>query len=167
MAISDSKRRELQCLLAFRQQFDSQEPEQLVGVLMESLAVTKKNVYEAIAWWQSSQEQLAHARSLLAQVSESYELERLGQVEQAILLTSAEELLRSSGQSKRIIQDAIKLARKYATPEAGGLVNALLDGLCRRLEGANVDDREIVASAKALEEAEADAHQAVQQRDPA
>jgi transcription termination factor NusB len=161
MAISDSKRRELCSLVTFRQQFDASEPEQSIGLFMEVLAVTKKNVYEAIDWWRSQQQQLKQAQQTLAQVSQAYTLDRLGQVELAILSMAAEEILRQPQEGKRIVSDAIRLARKYATPEAGALVNALLDGLCHHLEGANVDETEITASVQALEKAEADAHEVV------
>lgn len=162
MAITDSKRRELCSLLTFRQQFDSVEPEQCVGLLMETLAVTRKNVYDAITWWEGSKETLKAAREALQSISHSYAIERLGEVERAILMTAADELMREPSQGKRVINDAIRLARKYATPEAGALVNALLDGLCQRLQGANVDEKSIVTSAQALEQAEADAHHILQ-----
>jgi transcription termination factor NusB len=158
MAITDSKRRELCSLMAFRQQFDSVEPEQCVGLLMETLAVTRKNVYDAIAWWQEAQAGFEVAKDALQNVSRSYAIDRLGEVERAILMAAAEEIMREPSHGKRVINDAIRLARKYATPEAGALVNALLDGLCQRLQGANVDETSIATTAQALEQAEADAH---------
>jgi transcription termination factor NusB len=166
MAISDSKRRELLSLLAYRQLFESSEPEQSIGVLMETLAVTRKNAYEAIAWWNEAAGRIGHIKKDLAAVSRAYAIDRLGKVEQAILFVAADELLQKPTESKRIINDAIRLARKYASPEAGALVNALLDGLSRLREGGNVDETMIEASVQALEQAEADAQEALHMHDP-
>jgi transcription termination factor NusB len=160
MAISDSKRRELCALLAFREQFNPQDPELSMGILMETLTVTRKNVFEAIAQLQDLQPRLPAVREKLEEISVSYSVDRLGAVEQAILLLAADELLRNPEGKKQIISDAIRLARKYASPEAGSLVNALLDGLYQQSEGAKVDEPSIASSLKALEQAEADAHEA-------
>ena len=166
MSISESKQRELAVLFAYMHHFGEIDPREQMGFLMETVRVTRKNVFDAFAHWQALAKQQEETEQLLSTVSQEYRLERLGLVERSILEVAGAELRQQPQQLKIVISDAIRLARKYASPEAGALVNALLDGLVRHGEGVQVDVAAIQESAQALEQVEAEAHAAAADRHP-
>ena len=90
--------------------------------------------------WQTG---LALARRVVAAVdrldeaivatAEHWRLERLGAVERNILRLAALELVASETPPAVIIDEAVRLARWFAGPQALGFVNGVLDALARRL----------------------------------
>ena len=90
--------------------------------------------------WQAG---LALARRVVAQVdrldeaiaatAEHWRLERLGAVERNVLRLAALELVAAETPPAVIIDEAVRLARWFAGPQAPGFVNGVLDALARRL----------------------------------
>lgn len=158
MSFSESKEREIIVFLVYMHHFGDVEVKEQVSLLMEALHVTKKNVFQSFDRWQALLPYTKKTEALLSEVSQSYRPERLGLVEHAILQVATAEIQSDPQHFKRITADAIRLARKYASPEAGALVNALLDGLYRRSQGSLADGVAIQETMQALEAAEAEVH---------
>ena len=59
----------------------------------------------------------------------TWEFERLGFVEQAILLMSAEELLHQDTDRAVVINEAVEIAKIYCDDDAPKLINGVLDQL--------------------------------------
>lgn len=60
-------------------------------------------------------------------LTESWDYDRLGFIEQAILLMSAEELLHSDTDRAIVINEAVEIAKKYCDDDAPKLINGVLD----------------------------------------
>lgn len=72
----------------------------------------------------------------IADVSKTYELERIPFVERNILRLGIYELLYDQEVPEKVaIAEAVRLARKFASPEAGTFVNGLLDTIYRAKGG--------------------------------
>jgi len=64
-----------------------------------------------------------------AALTETWEFDRLGYVEQAILLMSAQELLYEDIDRPIVINEAIEIAKKYCDDDAPKLINGVLDNI--------------------------------------
>jgi N utilization substance protein B len=62
---------------------------------------------------------------------QEWSLERLGAVERAVLRISMWELISGEVPAPVAIDEAVELAKRYATPEAAKLVNGVLAGWLR------------------------------------
>ena len=70
---------------------------------------------------------------------EGWEVGRLGAVERAVLRIAASELRAGDVPVEVAIDEAVELARRYATPDAARLVNGVLGGMVRGAEAAAGD----------------------------
>jgi N utilization substance protein B len=69
----------------------------------------------------------------IAATAEHWRLERLGVVERNILRLGTMELSGTPTPAPVVIDEAVRLARWFAGPQAPGFVNGVLDALARRL----------------------------------
>lgn len=69
----------------------------------------------------------------LTEVTTNWRLGRLGVVERCVLRLGAAELLRSETPPRVVIQEAVRLAERYGTPQSAKFVNGVLDALARRM----------------------------------
>ncbi|MBD3336578.1 MAG: transcription antitermination factor NusB, partial [Candidatus Eisenbacteria bacterium] len=69
----------------------------------------------------------------LQRLLQAWDPDRLGAVERAVLELAFAELRRHRDvDAKVILDEAVRLAQRYVSPEAGAFVNGLLDPLARR-----------------------------------
>jgi N utilization substance protein B len=69
----------------------------------------------------------------LADVTTNWRLERLGVVERSVLRLAAAELRREAAPPRVIIQEAVRLAERFGSPQSARFVNGVLDALARRM----------------------------------
>ena len=69
----------------------------------------------------------------LADVTTNWRLERLGVVERCVLRLAAAVLLREAAPPRVIIQEAVRLAERFGSPQSARFVNGVLDALARRM----------------------------------
>ena len=62
-------------------------------------------------------------------LTQSWDFERLGYIEQAILLMSAEELLHQDTDRAIVINEAVEISKIYCDDDAPKLINGVLDQL--------------------------------------
>lgn len=129
MALPQQKFREIVFQLLYSHDLAQADDEDMIAMMMPQLEVTKKNLLEALSRRKEIQEKLHELDQLIAQTSESYEFERIPGIERNILRLGVFELLFSQIPHKVAIAEAIRLTRKFATPEAATFVNAILDKL--------------------------------------
>ncbi len=82
---------------------------------------------------------VAHVEDLDAQISatsEGWAADRLGAVERNVLRIAVHELGAGSVPAEVAIDEAVTLAKRYATDEAGRLVNGILGRIAREQEVA-------------------------------
>ena len=138
MAISPQKFREIIFQLLYSCDFGGSTDEEMVALLMKELCVSKQVMRQAIEVKQSVHAKLEEIDGLIARHSKSYDFERIPRTERNILRLGIFEILYSDHiPAKVAIAEAIRLTRKFATPEAGSFVNAILDALYQEQEGVN------------------------------
>jgi len=81
--------------------------------------------------------------ALIEAHSENWTLDRLAPLERNILRLAVFELRAGETPPEVAIDEAVRLAKRYSSNEAGGLVNGILAGVWRALqEGAAEDERD-------------------------
>ena len=73
----------------------------------------------------SNQEELEEV--IKSHLTPSWDYDRLGFIEQALLLMSAQELLHSDTDRAVVINEAVEIAKKYCDDDAPKLINGVLD----------------------------------------
>lgn len=68
----------------------------------------------------------------LSAVTENWRLERLGAIERSVLRLAAAELEIGETPPRVVIQEAVRLAERYGSPESAKFVNGILDAYARR-----------------------------------
>ena len=129
MDFSQQKFREIIFQLLFSQDFTEMEDE-VLDFMMEQLSVTKKTMYKAQDKWKLIIAKLPEIDEKIKILSSSYEFGRISKVEKNILRLGVYELCyETSLPPKVVIAEAIRLTRKFSTPEGASFVNAVLDAL--------------------------------------
>ena len=131
MPLSPQKFREIVFQLIYSDDFGADAG--VIEMLMAQLAVTKRIMREACALKDKIIEKKAEIDAMISAHSESYDFERIPRVERNVIRLGAYELLFSKDvPPKVVIAEAIRLCRKFATPEAATFVNAILDSIFKK-----------------------------------
>ena len=69
----------------------------------------------------------------LADATENWRMERLGAIERCVLRLAATELSIAETPPRVVLQESIRLAERYGTPQSARFVNGVLDALARRM----------------------------------
>jgi N utilization substance protein B len=165
MALSQQKFREIVLQLLYSQEVGHPNEGLMTDLMMGELAVSKKNVRLAQEKAQKIQENLPQIDSLIASVSTSYNFERIQVVTKNILRLGVFEIYFDEEIPPKVaIAEAIRLSRKFNTPESASFVNALLDQLYQMHQGKEIDPQKIAQQSRALLESEEIASDAAQQQ---
>lgn len=134
MRLSPQKQRELLFLLLYATQFGTTEQEELIEVVASELHVEKEHVISAFEQLRRISLLNEELDAKISALSTNYELERIQSVERIILRLALYELYHKPEELaiEIIISEAMRLARKFASAEAAGFINALLDKSCRQ-----------------------------------
>ncbi len=63
-------------------------------------------------------------------LTDTWDFDRLGYVEKAIMLMSAQELLHDDTDKAIVINEAVEIAKKFCDDDAPKLINGVLDQIC-------------------------------------
>jgi len=66
-------------------------------------------------------------------VTTNWRLERIGAIERSVLRLAAAELSAGETPPKVVIQEAVRLAERYGSPQSAKFVNGVVDALARRM----------------------------------
>jgi N utilization substance protein B len=69
----------------------------------------------------------------LKAVTENWRMERLGAIERSVLRLAAAELAIAETPPRVVLQESIRLAERYGSPQSARFVNGVLDALARRM----------------------------------
>lgn len=140
MTLSQQKYREIVFQLLYSQDMGHPDEPDMVNLIMAELAISKKNVRLALDKVRQILQHLPEIDPLIASVSKSYEFERIQRVTKNILRLGVYELFFDDGIPPKVaIAEAIRLSRKFNTPESASFVNALLDHLYQKRLGCQSD----------------------------
>jgi transcription antitermination protein NusB len=133
MPLSLQKFREIVFHLVYSSGFGECEEEGITALVMQQLCVTKSAVRKARETWNKIVEKQEIMDNLIKEHSKEYDFERIPRIERAILRLGVYEMLFSTTVPPKVaISEAIRLSRKFATPESATFVNAILDAIYQK-----------------------------------
>jgi len=167
MALPHQKFREIIFQLLYSRHLGHADEQVMLELMMAELEVSKKNVKAAQDKVQRIIEHLDRIDPIIASVSTSYSFERIQTVPKNILRLGVFELFFDKQEvpipPKVVIAEAIRLSRKFNTPESASFVNALLDHLYQASLGHATLSTEIEEQAAALLKSEAEASEKIKE----
>ena len=135
MALPQQKFREIVFQILFSALFEPEGANETALMLMAELKVTKRAVLEAGEKVSSILTKLDEIDEHIRLKSHEYQFERISSAEKCALRLGLFELLYDpSIPPKVVIAEAIRLTRKFGTPESAHFVNAILDAVYHERE---------------------------------
>ncbi len=132
MPLSPQKFREIVFQLIYSDDFGGDAD--IVEMLMAQLAVTKRVVREACALKDKIIAKKNEIDAVIRIHCVSYEFERIPRIERNVIRLGVYELIYAKDVPPKVsIAEAIRLSRKFATPEAATFVNAILDSVFKQI----------------------------------
>jgi N utilization substance protein B len=151
MAFRIQKFREILFQLLYSHEIGHPNEEDMIPLIMKEVSVTRKTVREAQEKLQALLEKLPEIDEIIAKTSVSYSFERIQNVEKNILRLGVFELIYEADIPPKVaIAEAMRLARKFGSPEAASFVNALLDNIYKAQQGIHVDAHELTHTSETL-----------------
>lgn len=127
MALPKQKLREIVFQLIYSADFADADEEEIVDLMMEQLSVTKKSVREAVSRKDQVLSRREELDDLIREVSREYDFDRITRTERNILRLSLFELIYDPELPPKVVMaEAVRLTRKFASPEGADFVNALV-----------------------------------------
>jgi N utilization substance protein B len=155
MALAQQKFREIVLQLLYSQDIAHSDEALMTELMMSELAISKRNVQLAQKRVQKIRECLSKIDPLIASVSTSYDFERIQAVTKNILRLGVFELFYDDQIPHKVaIAEAIRLSRKFNTPESASFVNAVLDHLYQASQGGSTDSQILAQRSQALMQSE-------------
>lgn len=124
------KTREVLFQLLYAQDFSEGEGEARIEALMQEVKMSRRHVRDAYAKMLQVWERREALDVKIAAASREYALERISRVERNVLRLGAFEL-ESDLPPKVALSEAVRLCRKFGTPESADFVNAVLDQILK------------------------------------
>ncbi len=132
MPLPPQKFREAVFQILYSQDFGS-ESEEIVPFMMQELQATRRAMLDAKDRVDQALAKQPEIDEVITKASTEYSFERISRVERTILRLGFFELLFDpSVPPKVVIAEAIRLCRKFGTPESAQFVNAILDGVYKK-----------------------------------
>ena len=130
MSLPPQKFREMVFQMLFCCEFSGSEESDIAAMLMHELKVTKKMAALAYARVCQILEKLPEIDARISAASSDYQFERISRIEKNILRLGLFELFYDESLPEKVsIAEAIRLCRKFGTPESSHFVNAILDSI--------------------------------------
>ena len=135
MALPKRKFREIIFQLTFSKDFNSDADAISSSAMLDHMKVTKKTLREAFDQVVLITERQKEVDALISKGSKSYDFSRISRVERNILRLAVFELFfEKSLPFKVIVSEAVRLTRKFGTPDSGAFVNAVLETIYKEEE---------------------------------
>lgn len=133
MSCSPQKTREILFHLLYTIDFVPNELDELFLTLMKYHKVPKKVLFLLYQEAEQIFSHLAEIDALIQEVSIEYSLKRIPSVERNLLRLAVYEICFSEKTPPKVaISEAMRLSRKFSTPESSHFVNAILDSLYKK-----------------------------------
>lgn len=164
MSLPQQKFREIVFQMLYSIDMGQASEEAMLPLLMAELAVTKQSVRKGQERVRLIIQKQAEIDAWIAKYSLSYTFERIQSVERNILRLGVFELLYDKEIPPKVaIAEALRLARKFGTPEAATFVNAILDSIYKGMIGEKIDETDLAQASKQLMHSEDVAYEASQE----
>lgn len=118
------------------------------SLLMGETHITKKNMADVEKRVMGILPHIEEIDNKIMSVVKSYSFDRIPRVERSVLRLGVFELCYDDDiPAKVAIAEALRLARKFSTPEAASFINAILDSFYKLIQGEIVDDELVLETA--------------------
>ena len=135
MTLPKRKFREIVFQLTFSKDLNSGTDALLSCSLLDQMKISKKNLREAFDQVAHIIEKQEEIDALISKGSKSYDFTRISLVERNILRIAVFELFfEKKLPFKVVISEAIRLTRKFGTPDSAAFVNAVLETIYQNKE---------------------------------
>jgi N utilization substance protein B len=132
MPLPPQKFREAVFQILYSQDF-APELEEIIPFMMGELKTTRRAMLDAQVRVTQVLAKCSEIDPLIAESSTEYTFDRISRVEKTILRLGLFELLHDPSIPPKVaIAEAIRLCRKFGTPESSQFVNAILDGVYKK-----------------------------------
>ena len=130
MVASQKKFREIVFQVLYSRDLSGESDAKILSSMLDQFVVTRKVVHQAFGKVEKILASLEGIDSLISKFSKDYDFKRISRVERNILRLAVYELrLEKEVPPKVAIAEAIRLSRRFGTPEGGAFVNAILDAI--------------------------------------
>ncbi|MES2272843.1 MAG: transcription antitermination factor NusB [Chlamydiota bacterium] len=135
MSLPPQKFREIVLQVLYSRDFSTDEEDEMIPFMMNELKVTKRVMLDVHLRVAAAILKLPEIDLLIQSQSTEYTFERISRVERTILRLGLFEILFDPEVPPKVaIAEAIRLCRKFGTPESADFVNAVLDGIYKKNE---------------------------------
>ena len=136
MALPPQKMREVVFQLLYSNDTGSSEEQSSISLLMKELKMARSCIYQAMDKTSLIHQSLQEIDTVIAETVQSYAFDRIQSVERNILRLAVFELtIDKTIPPKVTIAEAMRLARKFSTPESANFINAVLDNIYKGILG--------------------------------
>lgn len=138
MALPPQKFREIVVQLLYSQDFTPVNPVEMIPFMMNELKVTKRSMLEVHDRLDQVIAKLPEIDEKIRGTSTEYTFERISKVERTIIRLGIYELFFDESIPNRVaMAEAVRLSRKFGSPEGANFVNAILDTIYKRESAAH------------------------------
>lgn len=132
MPLPSQKYREAVLQILYAREFDVAK-EEIIPLMMAEIKTTRSSMVQASSYVDQILEKQGEIDPKIQELSTEYRLERISKVERAILRLGIYELLYCPQIPPKVaIAEAIRLCRKFGTPESAEFINAIIDGVYKK-----------------------------------
>jgi len=122
-----TKSREFAMQMLFQWDMSQQSPAKLEPTFWKSAKAAEQTRAFANQLFEGASHDAPALDELIAKHAANWRLERVAAIDRAILRLALHELRATDTPVKVVINEAVELAKKYSSDEAGGFVNGILD----------------------------------------
>ena len=113
--------------MLFQWEMSNQDLAKLEGKFWKSAKAAEQTRVFANQLFEGAAHDSAALDELIAKFAENWRLDRLATIDRAILRLAIHEMRATDTPPKVIINEAVNLAKKFSSEDAGGFVNGILD----------------------------------------
>lgn len=151
MPLPQQKFREVVFQMLYSHDLSQHQGEEVGDLLMNELAITRRSVRQAAMRVAKVWVVLPELDSHISRTSHAYAFDRIQAIERNILRLGVYELLMDEQIPPKVaISEAMRLSKKFGTPESVLFVNAILDAIYKESRGEGVDLHAISQAAEAF-----------------
>ena len=119
--------------MLFQWDMSEQEPAKLEAKFWRAAKGSDSTRAFANSLFEGAVKDTAAIDELIVKQAENWKLERLAVIDRAILRLAIYELRTADTPPKVILNEAVELAKKFSSEEAGSFVNGILDAVLKTL----------------------------------
>jgi len=120
--------------MLFQWEISQQDPAKLEAKFWKSAKAAEQTRTFANQLFEGAAHDSKALDELISKHAANWRLERLSVIDRAILRLALHEMRATDTPPKVVINEAVELAKKFSSEEAGGFVNGILDALRKSMQ---------------------------------